>query len=210
MIRLIQTLVIAASVAMLPAGAMAQGKAKDLNELLQFVKQGTAREAKENKAREAEFARDKSQQQARLAQAKQQRAAEEARSEEMENLFDENEQQVLTLTETLTKRLGSLKELFGVLQQVSQDARGQFENSLTNVQYPDRGAFLDELSEKMGTTSKLASIEDIEQLWFELSREMAESGKVVKFTTEVIDKNGEKADTEIMRVGVFNLIGDGK
>ncbi|NNM00017.1 MAG: MotA/TolQ/ExbB proton channel family protein [Gammaproteobacteria bacterium] len=210
MIRFIQFAVLAASMAVLPAGAMAQGKAQDLNQLLKFVKQGTAREAKENKAREAEFARDKGQQQARLAQARQQRAAQEARSEQMENVFDENELQVAQLSETLTKRLGSLKELFGVLQQVSQDARGQFESSLTNVQYPERGAFLDELSEKMGATSKLASIEDIEQLWFELSREMAESGKVVKFTTTVIDKNGEKSDQEIMRVGVFNLVGPGK
>ena len=38
----------------------------------------------------------------------------------------------------------------------------------------------------MGTSSKLASIEEIERVWFEMQREMTESGKVVRFNTDVV------------------------
>ena len=53
--------------------------------------------------------------------------------------------------------------------------------SLTNLQYPDRGEFLTALGSKMASATELASIEDIETLWFELQREVNESGKVVSF-----------------------------
>ena len=97
------------------------------------------------------------------------------------------------MTETLNERLGALKELFGVMQQVAGDARSRFDNSLTNVQYPDRSSFLDNLAKKLGSSSKLPSIDEIEKLWFELQREMTESGKVVKFSTDVIDIQGNKS-----------------
>ena len=39
---------------------------------------------------------------------------------------------------------------------------------------------------------------------------MTESGRVVKFTTDVIDTNGSKQSTEVVRVGAFNIVADGK
>ena len=117
---------------------------------------------------------------------------EENRSTQLEAIFEENEAELNILQDTLTERLGALKELFGVMQQVAGDARTRFDNSLTNVQYPDRSPFLEDLAKKIGSNSKLPSIDEIERLWYELQREMTESGKVVKFTTDVIDTNGSK------------------
>ncbi|NNE61004.1 MAG: MotA/TolQ/ExbB proton channel family protein, partial [Woeseia sp.] len=97
---------------------------------------------------------------------------------------------------------------FGVLQTVSGDAQGRFKTSLTNIQYPDRGDFLVELGSKMAGASELASIEDIERLWFELQREVAEQGKIVNFTTEYATADGERVSGEVVRVGVFNLVFD--
>ena len=82
-----------------------------------------------------------------------------------------NELRIVDLQEQFTKRLGSLKELFGVLQQAAGDARATFDNSLTNIQYPGRGAFLTALAEKMGSATQLPSIAEIEKLWFEMQRE---------------------------------------
>src|SRR5690606_3228491 len=98
--------------------------------------------------------------------------------------------------------------LFGVLQQAAGDARGQFDASLTDVQYPDRGKFLTQLAEKMGSTSRLPTISEIEQLWFELQREMTESGRVVRFPAQVITAGGDVATRQVVRVGVFNLVAD--
>ncbi|MDH3373797.1 MAG: MotA/TolQ/ExbB proton channel family protein, partial [Gammaproteobacteria bacterium] len=108
----------------------------------------------------------------------------------------------------LDERLGALKELFGVLQTVSGDTQGRFTSSLTNLQFPDRENFLVALGSKMASATELAQIEDIERLWFELQREITESGKVVRFNKLVTKANGEQEEMEVVRVGLFNLISD--
>ena len=114
------------------------------------------------------------------------------------------------LNEALTTRLGSLKELFGVLQQVSGDTKGKFQNSVVSAQLPGRTEFLDQLAQSMGSSSKLASIEEIERVWFEIQREMTESGKVTRFKTDVVEAGGNKVNKEVVRVGSFALVADGK
>lgn len=185
-------------------------KAASLDELLRQVQQGRLKENKENKAREAEFKKNKDRQAQMLKQAEQERNTLEAVSARMEQKFDENELVISELSETLSKRLGSLKELFGVLQQAAGDARGNFDNSLTNIQYPDRGEFLTALAEKMGSTSQLASMEEIERLWFELQREMTESGKISRFKSKVVVSGGDEVEKDVIRAGVFNIAADGK
>ncbi len=181
-----------------------------LDELLKQVSKGRANDSKVNKQREARFIAEKNNQQKLLQEIKEKQKDLEKQSAAMEKQFDLNEAQIAKQTALLKTRLGSLKELFGVLQQSAGDARGQFENSLTQIQYPERSQFLSELVDKMGSSSKLASIEDIEKLWFELQREMTESGRVVKFNTEIITASGDKSNQQVTRIGVFNLVSEGK
>lgn len=181
-----------------------------LDALLEKVKAGRVQDAKENAARIAAFKADKARQGQLLAAAEGERREGEARSKALETAFEENDLRVVELEVALKERLGSLKELFGVLQQAAGDARGQFENSLTHVQFPERINFLTELAQKMGQTSRLASLEEIEQLWFELQREMTESGKVVRFATQVVTVNGDEAEQDVVRVGAFNVVSNGK
>ena len=61
----------------------------------------------------------------------------------------------------------------------------------------------------MASASSLASIEDIERLRYELQREVAEQGKVVRFQQEIATKEGERVTADVVRVGVFNLAFDG-
>ena len=92
---------------------------------------------------------------------------------------------------------------------MSGDAQGRFNASLTNIHYPDRSDFLVELGNKMAGANTLASIEDIERLWFELQREITESGRVVRFNSNVSMANGDQENLEIVRVGSFNIVFDG-
>jgi biopolymer transport protein ExbB len=62
----------------------------------------------------------------------------------------------------------------------------------------------------MGTASKLASIEEIERLWYEMLNEMQQTGRVVSYKAPVILGDGQQTETDVTRVGVFNLITDGK
>ncbi len=185
-------------------------EADSLDQLLDNVRQRKVVESRDHVARERRFAQDKAQQAGLLKDAEGERAREERRSDRLETQFEENEIRIGDLSEALDKRLGSLRELFGVLQQVSGDTRGLFEASLISAQYPNRGEWLGELAKKMGTASQLATISEMEDLWFELQREMTESGKVVKFAGTITKLSGEKVNTEIVRVGSYALLGEGE
>ncbi|MFQ5634412.1 MAG: MotA/TolQ/ExbB proton channel family protein, partial [Gammaproteobacteria bacterium] len=192
-----------------PADAQ-ENKALSMSELLRQVERGRVSDSKENQAREARFAQAKTEQQKLLNQARREKSAEENRSQRLEREFEANDATIATLTESLNQRLGSLKELFGVMQQVSGDAQARFENSLTSIQYPNRGQFLEDLAKKIGGSAKLPSLAEIERLWFELQREMTESGRVVRISTNVIMGDGQEQQIEVVRVGTFNIITDGK
>lgn len=214
--RIRMALVVAAALGVAVPVA-AQQPAQSIDDLLKRVQQGEVTEKRENREREQRFQQDKASQQKVLADAQAQRAGLEQRSDALETQFEENELRVADLTEQFDKRLGSLKELFGVLQQVAGDTRAQFENSITSTQPsirdgndPDRVQFLADLAAKMGTASKLASIEEIERLWFEMLNEMQETGRVVSYRAPVILGDGQQTELDVTRVGVFNLITDGK
>ena len=182
-----------------------------LDELLQIVRDAGGRDVEEEAARLREFEQDQANQQQLLNDAQAQKAAEEARSGRLETTFEENELLIADVTEQLNVRLGSLRELFGVLQQVAGDARGLFEASLTNIEYPERSQFLTDLAAKMGSSSQLASIEEIERLWFELQREATELGKIKRLSNfEVIAPNGDILSEDIVRIGGFNIVADGR
>lgn len=207
--KFIKTLAAAATLAVFSQGAVAQ-EAVSLDQLLNQVKRGAANDQKANRDREAEFRRDQANQQANLNKARAERTALERRGEQLEATFETNNINIGNATAELNERLGSLKELFGVLQQVSGDTQSVFQSSLTNIQYPDREQFLVELGTKMASTTSLASIEDIEELWFQLQNEMTETGKVSRFTTDVNTNSGEKQSMEVIRVGAFNIVSNGK
>jgi biopolymer transport protein ExbB len=193
-----------------PPSDLVVNEANSLDELLRNVQERRVVESRAHTQREAEFRRDKDAQQRLLNEARAERTREEQRSDRLETAFEENEIRIGQLQEQLDARLGSLRELFGVLQQVAGDTRGLFEGSIISAQIPNRGDWLGELARKMGTASNLATIAEMEQLWYELQREMTESGKVTRFPGTVILNNGEELQTDIVRVGAFNLIADGK
>ena len=194
----------------MPLKAEDEVQAASLKELLEMVKTGQLVNREANKKREAEFLRDKQQQQSRLNDANRLQREEEARSERLENQFEKNEQELASLQEILSKRLGSLRELFGVLQQVSGDTQGVFNGSLVSAEYPGRTEWLSQFAQDMGKSSKLATIEEIERLWFEIQREMTETGKISKFTAKVNKLDGEVAEQEVIRVGAYNLVSGGQ
>ena len=180
--------------------------AKSLGELLQLVKEGKVGSSNVNARREREFLADKAKQQKALRDAEAAQKFEEKRSVRLELQFEKNERLIAQQQELLASRLGSLRELFGVLQQVSGDTQGVLESSIVSAEYPGRSEWLGEFAQSMGRSSKLASIEEIERLWYELQREMTESGKVTRFTVEVTNLDGSKSDQEVIRVGDYNLI----
>ncbi|MFD2164738.1 MotA/TolQ/ExbB proton channel family protein [Thalassotalea euphylliae] len=190
--------------------AASSQEAANLDQLLDQLAQGKVAQSQQNKQREADFMARKSEQDKLLADAIQQRDGQIALSTQLESQFQENEIALGNRQDALNKRLGELKELFGVLQQVAGDTKSKFQNSVISAQIPGREAFLDEFAQSMGSSSKLASIEEIEKIWFELQREMTESAKVTRFDREVVLADGSKQNATVTRIGSFNLVANGK
>lgn len=196
---------------LVPVGVFAAEETlTSLEGLLRDVQQGRQRDAEANAKRLLEFRRDRSQQQAQLAKIRAEEAEQQRISEASEKQFEANELTILNLRQVMTDRLGEMKELFGVLQQVSGDAQAQFYSSLINLQYPERTEFLAGFSAKMGQTDELPSIDEIERLWFELQREMTESDRVMRRLQPVVTRSGEEVQKEVIRIGNFNLISEGR
>jgi biopolymer transport protein ExbB len=206
------TIIIATGLLSLGASVVnAQNAGEDaasMAELLKQIQQGQARDSQEARQREAEFNQQRNQQQNLLNRARAERTRQENESARLEQAFEDNQAQIVAARAALDERLGALKELFGVLQTVSGDTQGRFNASLTNLQFPEREKFLVALGSKMASATELAQIEDIETLWFELQREITESGKVVRFNHLVTRADGTQEEMEIVRVGSFNLISD--
>ena len=87
------------------------------------------------------------------------------------------------LEEQLNLKIGTLGELFGVVRQLSGDAKSNFNQSLTNLEFPDRIAFLGDLAERKA----LPTVSELNALWYELLNEMNASGKVSKFNYSVLN-----------------------
>ncbi len=176
-----------------------------MNDLLRKVKAGRAADSADNARRLQEFKKQKQQQEQKIRDVKAQIADLENKAAQMETQFNENELIVEEKRKQRDERLGSLKELFGHLTSAAADLRVNFENSITSTQFPNRTEFLVELIKKMNSSTDLPSMEDIERVWFEMHREITESGSVVKYQAKV----GIEGQQEVVRIGVFNMVSNG-
>ena len=184
--------------------------ALSLEQLLELVQQGKFAESEEATEREQKFARERNRQATLLANAKAERSRLEAIATELEGRFEANDAKLVVLEEQLKTRLGSLYETFGHLQGVASDTQQQFESAVTSGQFgQDREIFLKDLAKRMGEGISLASIEELERLWYELQRELIASGNVQKFSATVVDNEGQTSQENVVRVGNFNAVTEG-
>ena len=103
------TTIIAAGLLVFGAGtAQAQDDARSMQQLLELIQQGQARDSQEARQREAEFARRKNEQQNLLNQARAERNRQERESERLEQSINLD---VPFLMTERTDRLNSLKEI---------------------------------------------------------------------------------------------------
>ena len=179
-------------------------------ELLELVQKGQFADSQEQRERERIFRNEKNKQAKLLADAKAERARLEREAARLEQKFEANEALLVVAEAQLKERLGSLNEIFGHLAGLATESRNIFEQSISSAQFgKDREEFLTKLAVKMGQGVTLASIPELERLWFELQREINATGEVVKFTTDVIALDGTVESREVVRVGVFNAVSDG-
>lgn len=187
-----------------PLGASAQ---ETLDELLEQVQRAAQEEARIDQQRLQRFINERENQRQLLEEARAELRAEEQRSDRLRDQFEQNELDLVELETVLDERMGDLGELFGVVRQVAGDARGNIEDSMVSAEMPGRGEFLANLAERR----ELPTVPELRQMWFLMVQEVVQSGKVVKFTSDVINADGIlEEDREVVRVGVFNVVSDGR
>jgi biopolymer transport protein ExbB len=183
----------------------AAAAAASLDELLERTKNARALQAKANAEREKAFLARRDEQAKLLAEAVRARDAAEARSQELSAQYDQNELKTTELQTMLDNRLGSLGELFGVVRQVSGDVSSVVYQSMISAEYPGREEFFTNLSK----AKELPSITKLEQLWYEMLREMTETGRIARFQTGIVSGDGSLQQAEVVRIGPFIAMSDG-
>ena len=179
---------------------------KSLDELLKQIQKDQVEQRPELRRREAKFLKERNQQRALLKQALIDLKKEEKILKSLQKVFERQDQTLSQLEEKLALTMGALGELFGVVKQTAGETKALFKNSVVSAQYKNRV----ELIEKISAKKNLPNISDLELLWFLIQQEMTESGKVTHFKKAIIKSNGKTEKQNVLRIGSFNLISQGK
>jgi biopolymer transport protein ExbB len=191
----------------------------DINRIVSATRSAASKDKSTNASREQTFKAERNKQQGRLSSMKNERARQERSSDQLDAQFTVNQTTIEELQGDLAKELGDLKELFGVIQQTASEAQEDYKTSLISTHYPERSENLRLMVAKMASLTDLVSIDEIEDLWFQLQNEMNEQSKIVKFTAPVTYVSGQEEneagdlinvfateDREITRVGIFSAV----
>ncbi len=203
--KLITSALVAASLSLTAGMVSAADAPKNIQELLQQVKVDRAQDAKNNAKREKEFLNERGDKAALLKREKQALAREKQRGKDLNQAFLDNERRIAQLEEDLKAAQGDLGEMFGVVKGEAGDFAGKLVSSNVSAQYPGRDKFIADL----GARKQLPKIDELERFWEEQLFEMAESGKVVNFDASVTGIDGSVHNTQVTRVGAYNLLADG-
>ena len=171
-----------------------------LDELLEQTRSARTREQQANDEREKKFIAERNKQSELVTTARSTLASERQRGAALQSAYDANEKKLTEMQAQVEQKAGNLGEMFGVVRQVANDFSSVVHNSIISAQYPDREDFVAKLSQ----AKSLPSMSDLERFWFELQREMTESGHIARFKTKVVTPDGKPLETTVVRVGPFN------
>ena len=175
-------------------------------ELLDLVRAEAREGSIMNRERVEQFRQTRDERRRMLEEVSRQLAAENRRSDQLNRSYEQNEADLSELVERLQIRIGNFGELFGVVRDVAGDTVASVLTSLISAQYPNRA----DLAREMAEAKELPSLEDLRGLQLMLLEEMAQSGQVVRFNAGITDPAGRPTQGEVVRVGAFNLVHDGK
>ena len=194
------------------AGAQEETQAEGIDEpddvlqLLEFIREEARQGSRSDRARVERFREARDERQRLLEEVSREVAAEQRESEALDRQYEENETDLAELEERLRIRVGNFGELFGVVRDAAGDTVGEVLNSLVSAQYPDRA----ELARGLAQAEELPGLVDLRALQLMLLEEMAQSAQVVRFNAQITDPSGRQTVGEVIRVGAFNLVHDGR
>lgn len=191
------------------AAAWAQEQGADrggLIELYEKVARQAALESEHSSERERRFQASADEGARMLKQVQDDIARLERQKAGLKGQFDGNEDRLAELATQLDRRIGDLGELFGVFRQTADDVQTLLFDSLITLEHPQRRAEAAALAE----SAEVPTIPEMRALWRLLMQEIAHSGQVSRFPAEIIEPAGGTYSAQAVRVGLFNVVADGK
>ena len=173
-----------------------------LEGLFERVKSGSSAEAERNQQREARFSSSAAEKSAMLREVQANVRQQEALKDRLKTQFDSNEDRLIEITTILDRRVGDLGELFGVFRQTADDTQNLLFDSLVTLEYPERR----EKIEVLANSTEVPTIPEMRELWTLLIQEIAYSGEISRFESDVVAPGGTIYSDSVVRVGMFNAI----
>jgi biopolymer transport protein ExbB len=209
-----QFILVAAAAAMLHTAGVALAQ-DSLEGLLQQVQAARATEQQTFQQRAEQYNAAPADQQAKmLADAQAGREALSAESDKLSARFSANELVINEADKRLREKSAALglQEVFGLARQVAGDTASILQQSMISTQFPAKAGELnrDDYLRSFAAAQKAPTQADLEQMWMELYGEMTQSGSVAKYTTKVVQPGGAPVDAEVIRIGPFTAISEGK
>jgi biopolymer transport protein ExbB len=201
------------------AQAEERRKAQVFATFAEQIRQLRAQEAEILQQKEAEARQELAEQERLAAEQIQRRDRAEANSKALDAQWDANEGRIDEITALLNQHQGNLGELFGVTRQIAGDSAKVLQESLIGTQFntPQGEEERADFMRRLAGAKALPSIRELERLWFELLREMTESGKVVRYQADIkrLERTedgsvqpGAASPGEVVRVGPFTAVTD--
>jgi len=199
-----------------PPATQKVAAASSTTELLKNVEQVRAEDIKKFDDRRKEFdgITAEAQKNAKMKEATDNRDALDKASKKLQDQYSANELKINQLNGQLRDKAMALglTELFGLARQVSNDISTILQQSLITTQFPvaqgqqPRDEFLRSFSASRSTPTAA----DLQRVWTEIQREMTASGQVAKYQATVVQPGGVPEKTEVIRVGPFTAMSNGK
>lgn len=190
-----------ASANLLPAAGT-----ESLDSLLQQVRAGHSEAATERSEREARFLNARDGQETLLQDARDELIAAKKRGDALKASYVDNERRLAELDVQLKEEMGEMGEVFGTVRQVARETAGLLESSPVSAQLPGRA----DTMQAIASQASLPNTQQLKSLWETMLEETIRAGSVERFKTPVIDPQGNESSAEVVRIGLFGLISDGK
>ncbi len=177
-----------------------------LDEILDEVLEAHELDKRTGEEQEKRFLEARDKQKELLAAAKNDLAKEIARGERLRKQYQETQAAISEQSESFRQNLGELEELHALVRQIAGEVKRTLESSLISAHKPKRTERLEILSQ----SKELPALKDLENLWRLIVEEIVESGRVVKFKARIAASDGAEQESQVTRVGVFNIVAGGQ
>jgi biopolymer transport protein ExbB len=179
---------------------------RDLDQLLQAVREEQRAQRERNRQREQQFLQDKKNQQAQLEKARREFERRQRENQPLVTKTEANAARIVRLEKELEKLVQDMGDLSTGFREFAGDFAAVLQASMISAQFPERG----EQMQALAATTSQPSIEEIEALWLLVQEEMTEAGKVALFPAPVVRADGSSDQREVLRVGTFSAFAGGE